>query len=50
MAEDEEKQSFLSDGCETFTDLEVAYESVKDPVLARRLKSLFPHVLCSFHG
>lgn len=40
MAEDEEKQSFLSDGCETFTDLEVAYESVKDPVLARRLKSL----------
>jgi plasmid replication initiation protein len=38
--EKEERQSFLSDGCETFTDLEAAYGSVKDPVLAKQLKTL----------
>lgn len=40
MAEDEEKQSFLSDDCETYADLEEAYSKVKDPELARRLKKL----------
>lgn len=40
MAGNEEKQSFISDGCETFTDLEAAHNNVKDPELAARLKSL----------
>jgi hypothetical protein len=39
-AENEEEQSFLSDGCKTYTDLEEAYSKVKDPELARRLKKL----------
>ena len=40
MAEDEEKQNFKSDNCETYADLEAVYNNVKDPELARRLKSL----------
>ncbi len=40
MAENEEEQSFLSDDCETYTDLEAAHNNVKDPELAKRLKSL----------
>ncbi len=36
----EEKQNFLSDGCETYTDLESAHNKVKDPELAAKLKNL----------
>lgn len=36
----DDKQTFLSDNCETFTDLEAAHNNVKDPELAARLKSL----------
>ncbi len=40
MTEDEEKQSYLSDDCKTYADLEAVHGNVKDPELARRLKSL----------
>lgn len=38
--ENEEKQSYLSDNCETFTDLEAAHGKIKDPRLAAQLKRM----------
>ena len=37
---EEDKQSFLSDDCETYADLEAAHLNVKDPQLAAQLKRL----------